>query len=96
MVRPCHFLSTFPIPASSPSPRPGIHFQVQAVGGTCCFCSHFLPSGTEGDLSEVCVPLGDVCEQGRCERTWRSGSGVEIYPEGGARHPFQPNRSRRL
>lgn len=46
-----------PWPLPLPSPRPGIHFQVLAVGGTCCFCSRFLPlpGGSEDDLSEVCV-----------------------------------------
>lgn len=55
-----HFLSTFlPLAASSPFTAPGIHFQVQAVGGTCCFRSRFLPvpGDTKDDLSEVCVWL---------------------------------------
>lgn len=55
-----HFLSTFlPLAASSPFTAPGIHFQVQAVGGTCCFRSRFLPlpCDTKDDLSEVCLWL---------------------------------------
>lgn len=61
MVRPCHFLSTFPLASSSPFTAPWYPLASSGSGWNLLLLLTFPSpsSGTEDDLSEVCVWLGE-------------------------------------